>query len=79
LARDDVEGERSEGEPMLEGRCLETGSEGRGPVGGAMEERAGRGRAVPDMLGVGGGRGAEGVAVQSGRAAWGCFSFSLSG
>lgn len=36
--------------PALALRDFATGSEGSGPVGGAIEERAGRGSELPDML-----------------------------
>lgn len=36
--------------PIFECRVFATGSEGRGPVGGAMEGREGRGRLLLDML-----------------------------
>lgn len=51
LGRSEVEGDRWDvATPMLECRVFATGSEGRGPVGGAMEGREGRGRVLPDML-----------------------------
>lgn len=50
-----LEGVRRPAGPTFDERCFGTGSEGsegRGPVGGAMDERAGRGSVVPDMLAV---------------------------
>jgi len=35
---------------MFEWRVFATGSEGNGPVGGAIEGREGRGSVVPDIL-----------------------------
>lgn len=45
-----MEGLRGDAPPMLEWRVLGTGSEGSGPVGGAIEGREGRGSVVLDML-----------------------------
>jgi hypothetical protein len=36
--------------PMFELLDFATGNEGRGPVGGAIDGRAGRGSELPDML-----------------------------
>jgi hypothetical protein len=49
LGRSELDGLRW-ATPMFEWRVFATGSEGKGPVGGAIEGREGRGSVVPDML-----------------------------
>lgn len=49
LGRSEPEGLRCT-TPMFEWRVFATGSEGRGPVGGAIDGREGRGSVLPDMM-----------------------------